>query len=184
MMQDFDFSKPWTRKKRNKFKGLVGMSRETFLDLYKDVEDYLPVGRSTNGKSLLPVERLMYFLKFFCKNELTVSAAYSNDVSAGALSENISIMVEALNPKSGPNFCKRHIYLPSTVKSQWEAMQFHEKYGFPPLVVGHIDGSHCDVRKYLLIFFCVHFFTQVFSNSVFLVKMMQRSFTTDITRPL
>ena len=166
MMQDFDFSKPWTRKKRNKFKGLVGMSRETFLALYEDVKDYLPVGRSTNGKSLLPVERLMYFLKYFCKNELTVCAAYSNDVSPGALSENIGIMVEALNPKCGPNFCKRHIYLPSTVKSQWEAMQFHEKYGFPPLVIGHVDGSHCDVsRVYSLLYFFSHFFLSLVCSS-------------------
>ena len=147
MLADFDFSKPWTPKKRNKFKGLMGMSRETFLALFDDVKDYLPIGRSTNGRNLLQIERLMYFLKSFAKNELSVSASYSNDVSTGALSENTAIVIEALNPKSGPNFCKKHIYLPSAEKGQWEAMQFHEKYGFPPLVYGCADGTHVDVSK-------------------------------------
>ena len=149
-MQDFDFSKPWSRKTRNKFKGLVGMSRETFLDLFEDIKDYIPIGRSTNGRNLLQIERLMYFLKFFCKNELTVSAAYSNDISAGASTGNIKIMIEALNPKTGPNFCKRHIYLPTTEKAQSEAVQFHERYGFPPLVIGCVDGSHVNVSSYFV----------------------------------
>ena len=145
--RDFPFTEEWSPKKKRKFFKLIGMTKETFLDLLEEVINYLPIGASTNGQSLTPLERMLYFLKFFRKCEIADNAAYSNDMSEGAVIENISIVIEALNPRAGPNFCKRHIFLPDTQKGQCEALQFMEMSGFPPLVIGAADGFHVQVRN-------------------------------------
>ena len=149
--RDFDFSQDWSPKKRRKFFKLIGCTRETFLDLHEETKEYLPLGASTNGMSITPMERLLYFLKFFRKSEVGDNAAYSNDMSEGAVIENNTIVIEALNPRNGPNFCKRHIFLPDTAKAQWEAVQFMETSGMPPLIVGAIDGFHVRVSVFLLL---------------------------------
>ena len=146
--RDFDFSEAsWPAKKRRKFFKLIGMTRETFLDLCDEVKDLLPLGASTNGMSITPIERMLYFIKFFRKSEIGDNAAYSNDMSEGAVVENNKIVIDALNPRHGPNFCKRHIFLPDTPKAQWEAVQFMEMSGMPPLVIGAADGFQVEVRN-------------------------------------
>ena len=133
------------KMRRSLFKRLFGMSRETFRALYNDIWEELPIGQSSNGKSLCPEERLAYCLYSMRSNGFNVFTAWANDIGEGTMSRNTSLLIDILNPRDGsdgaPCFVKRHIYLPSTEKSLQDRQNF-SVYGFPPLVMMLVDGMH------------------------------------------
>ena len=51
------------------FRRIFRMRRQTFQELLTDCGQFIPIGRSSNGKSLQPPERLLLFLKFLGSNE-------------------------------------------------------------------------------------------------------------------
>ena len=51
------------------FKRIFRMTRTTVESLLQEMAEFLPIGRSVNGKSLKPPERLLMFLKFLGSNE-------------------------------------------------------------------------------------------------------------------
>ena len=132
----------------NRHLRLFGMSRETFREFYDEVWELLPPGRSVNGYSLIPEERLYYFLHLVCGDEFELQSAWANDIGEGTVCNNLNIVIDALNPVIGDesSFVRRNIYLPNEEKARQDARNFSDMSGFCERVWSLADGTHCDVR--------------------------------------
>ena len=124
-------------------KRIFGMSKECFEKLHDDVKEELPIGRSNNGMSLNPEERLRYFLYKMRGNSFDFFDSFNQQIGVGTVNINTAKTVEVLSQPNG--FVSRHIYVPSAAKARRDAQLFSEIAGFPPIVWGTIDGSHIPV---------------------------------------
>ena len=124
-------------------KRIFGMSKECFEKLHDDVKEELPLGRSNNGKSLNPEERLRYFLYKMRGNSFDFFDSFNQKIGEGTVCQNTAKIIEVLGQPNG--FVTRHIFIPSTAKALRDAQIFSEIAGFPPIVWGTIDGCHIEV---------------------------------------
>jgi hypothetical protein len=60
------------------------MLPETFESLFQEVKEFLPIGRSTNGKNLLPQEKLLTFLWYAGSNSTFSHGEYAHEMSFGS----------------------------------------------------------------------------------------------------
>ena len=57
----------------------------TFNQLLDEVEGWFSPGRSNNGRSITPKERILIFLMFLASNSLGWISRYGHEMSAGAI---------------------------------------------------------------------------------------------------
>jgi hypothetical protein len=67
------------------FHNCFRMSKETFEKLLMEIEDELPIGSSSNGKSLTARERLLCFLWFVGGNSTLGQGEYAHSMSFGSV---------------------------------------------------------------------------------------------------
>ena len=120
------------------------MSKDTFNVFADQVRDRFNSPGSTNGKSILPEEKLLHFLFYFGRMDDSVSAAWSQNVSHTAMMNAVKEVIDILNPQDNQsiNFCDENIFLPSEDMARREALNFSAASGFPPLLWANADGSH------------------------------------------
>ena len=121
---------------------------DTFDAILTEIIDELPVGASSNGKSLAPVERLLIFLFFLAGNSLYWIKKYSHSASYGTIVNAIHQCLDACYKKLVPKF----ITLPTNEQAKVEAALFHEMSGFPPIIWSAI-GNYFDTHTILLTLF-------------------------------
>ena len=105
------------------------------------VAPHLPPGRSSNGMSITPEERLLVFLHWAGSGSTNLHGSYAHDMGEGSVYNCVDSVIEALYEHVAPN----HIVLPTEEQARREAELFTNKSNFPPIVWGAIDGTHVDV---------------------------------------
>ena len=124
------------------FKKLFRMPREIFKKLLEEYGQYLPPGLSTNGKSIMPSERLLAYLYFLGTNLQYYHSGTNHGLSEGGTAESISAVNEVLFNYLVPDYIRD----PTPAEAREEARLFGELADFPPIIWGSIDGTHCEVR--------------------------------------
>ena len=136
----------------SRFKSQFRMSKPTFERLYGELEPFIKVGRSVNGKSLLPKEKLLVFLYCMGSNCFVVHGGTALDVSEGTIMMCVNHIIEACYKGTNEQKCfiEREIYMPSREEAMQNAEEFLKKSknyppGFPPIFFGSLDGCHIPV---------------------------------------
>ena len=125
------------------FLGRFRVSKKAFHVLCDLIRDELPQGRSNNGRSLLPEERVLVFLFSAGTSISMFNAAYAHGMSEGTINNCINQVMKAIIKVVVP----KYITLPTSEEAHAEAKLFQERGNFPPkphepIVIGAIDGSH------------------------------------------
>ena len=117
------------------------MTRTTFKKFFALIKDDIDVGQSTNGKNILPIERVLIFFWWTraCSNPMHDSITH--DISDGSVHKSIDMVIDAIF-KHVPSL----IQLPSDEEAMREARLFQSKTGFPSIAWASIDGTHITVR--------------------------------------
>ncbi len=127
------------QKLRNsKIAHLCGFWLATFEIILAEVEDQLPPGLSTNGKSLSRRERLLVFLFFLAGNSLYWISTYGHWISHGTVVNVIHQCIQALYIRLVP----KYVRLPTEAEAKTEAMLFNEMSGFPPIIWSAIGTNN------------------------------------------
>ena len=122
------------------FQRIFGMTRSTFTKFFALIEDNIEVGQSTNGRNILPIERVLIFFWWTRACSSALHDAISHDVSEGTIWKSIDIVIDAIY-KVVPDLIK----LPTEEQALKEAKTYQSKNGFPPIAWGAIDGTHIPV---------------------------------------
>ena len=125
------------------FLGRFRVSKKAFHVLVDLIRDELPAGRSNNGRSLLPEERVLVFLFSAGTSISNFNAAYAHGMSEGTIHNCIDQVMKAICKIVVP----KYITLPTSEEAREEAKLFQERGNFPPkphepIVIGALDGSH------------------------------------------
>ena len=124
------------------FKKLFRMSPHIFKKLLEDYGHLLPPGLSTNGKSILPSERLLAYLYFLGTNLQYYHSGTNHGLSEGATAESISAVNEVLFNYLVPDYLK----VPSQEEAKAEAKLFGELAEFPEIIWGAIGKQYGNLR--------------------------------------
>ena len=129
-----------------RFQRFTGLTRPDFARLEQLVTPHLPQGLSTNGQSLLPVERLLVFLNWARTGCTNLQGAYNHGISEGSHSNCIDTVIDAMFD----NVVDQLIVLPDEQEARREADLFHQASGFqfPRIAFAAIDGTHVLVSTY------------------------------------
>ena len=124
------------------FKSAMRMTKATFLKLEDEILEFIPIGKSRNGKSLCPRERLMIFLWKMGANSYIPHDEVTWETSRGVLSQSIDIVQEAFfkDTRERKNFIQRNIYLPNEQEAWAEACEFNRRTSFPKIAFAAVDG--------------------------------------------
>ena len=119
------------------------VSKQTFNVLLELIRNKLKPGRSNNGKSVTPEERLLIFLFSAGSGISNFNAAYAHNCSEGVIHQSIDDVMKAIMSEVVP----KYICLPTPEEAAKEARLFQERSNFPPrphqpIVWGAIDGTH------------------------------------------
>ena len=118
------------------------MTKATFLKLEDEILEFIPIGKSKNGKSLCPRERLMIFLWKMGANSYIPHDEVTWETSRGVLSQSIDIVQKAFfkDTRERKNFIQRNIYLPNEQEAWAEACEFNRRTSFPKIAFAAVDG--------------------------------------------
>ncbi len=125
----------------NKLSTLLYFFAATFAVLLEEVQGWFSPGMSTNGKSLVPKERILVFLMFCAGNNLGWISRYGHEMSAGAVHSCIHTCITIFSRMLVP----RYVKLPTAEQSKKEALDFQRISTFPPIAWAAVDGSHIKV---------------------------------------
>ena len=78
------------------FQRIFGMTRSTFTKFFALIEDNIDVGQSTNGRNILPIERVLIFFWWTRACSSALHDAISHDVSEGTIWKSIDIVIDAI----------------------------------------------------------------------------------------
>ena len=136
-----------------RFKALFRMCRETFDALMTTLGPFIPAGRSNNGKSLLPIEKLLVFLYCMGSNSFVIHSGTNLDVSEGTVFNCVNQVLEACfkSEEGQKHFVDNEIYLPEEAEALDNGREFLKRSknfppNFPPMFFGSLDGCHIEVR--------------------------------------
>ena len=120
------------------------MTKETFLKLEDEVLEFIPIGKSRNGKSLCPRERLMIFLWKMGGNTYVRHDEVTWETSMGVISQSMNMVTKAfmMETRERKNFVDRNIYLPNEDEAWAEAVEFNRRTQFPKIVFASVDGEN------------------------------------------
>ena len=119
------------------FKSCFRMGRETFTKLLSEMEHHLPIGRSGNGRSIIPKERLLMFLFYAGGDIRHRHGAFSYNAGKSAVDENCRIVLEAIFN----NLVDKYICLPNYEEAKNESVLFSLRSGYPQIVAAALDGT-------------------------------------------
>ncbi len=113
----------------------------TFNLLLSEVEGWFSPGRSNNGRSISPKERILIFLMFLASNSLGWISRYGHEMSAGAVHGCIHTCINVFSRL----FVKKYVKLPTEDQAKHEALEFNRLSNWPPISWSAVDGSHIRV---------------------------------------
>ncbi len=119
--------------------------------LLEDVGPHLEGQGSTNGKSLLPCEKILIFLFFLAGNSLYRVKNYAHDIGYGTIVNTIHACIDVLYD----NFVGTYIKLPTEDQAKREAELFHSSSGFPKVIwsaLGRQNLTHALDNFHLICF--------------------------------
>ena len=126
------------------------MTKNIYLQLLEEIREFLPIGSSVNGKSLLPEEMLLMFLWYHTGNSFVRHDKRSHSCSHGSICKSNDLVIRAFHESTidRKNFVHRQVRLPTPTEALEEAHDFQQKSSFPPLrfrpiVFAAVDGTHC-----------------------------------------
>ena len=142
------------------FKSCFRMGRQTCAEFVVEMEPHLPIGRSGNGRSIIPKERLLMFLFYAGGDIRHRHGAFSFNAGKSAVDENCRIVLDAIFN----NLVKKYISLPNYEEGKNESVLFSSRSGYPQIVVAAADGTLIPVggsflptaSNALLLFFFIH----------------------------
>ncbi len=97
-----------------------------------EIGDHLEGQGSSNGKSLLPSEKVLIFLFFLGGNSLYRVKNYAHDIGYGTIVNAIRACINVVFD----NLVPKYIKLPTPAQAQYESELFHAASGFPKLIWG------------------------------------------------
>ena len=159
------------------------------MQLLEEIREFLPVGSSVNGKSLVPEEMLLIYLWYHTGNSFVRHDKRSHSCSHGSICKSIDLVIRAFHESTieRKNFVHRQVRLPTPEEALKEAMDFQEKSNFPPvpnnpIVFASVDGTHIKGMPLCTIFtviltFLRKYCTIMFSITVLFLKSGIDSFT-------
>ncbi len=109
-----------------------GFISETFDHLLEEVGSDLESQGSTNGKSLLPSEKILIFLFFLAGNSLYRVKNYAHDIGYSTIFNAIRSCIDVFYD----HFVEKYIKLPTEEQASHEADLFHSSSGFPKVIWG------------------------------------------------
>ena len=118
--------------------------------LVEELEPVIPLGRSNNGRSLLPKEKIMIFLCYSGSVESHLHVGDRLDCAEGTIKNCVNQVLEAFhapNPRyNGKSFVQEHISLPNSDEAIERGKTFLGKQPFPKTfsscIIAALDGMH------------------------------------------
>ncbi len=107
-----------------------GILSGTFELLMKEIRPYMEGPGSTNGKSLMPEEKVLLFLFFLAGNSLYRIKSYAHDIGIGTIVTAIKACTDIFYDNLVPKF----IRLPTEEQARHECELFHATSGFPKII--------------------------------------------------
>ena len=130
------------------------------------IESDIDVGESTNGKNILPIERVLMFFWWTRACSNPIHDSITHDISDGSVYKSIDMVIEAIF-KQVPSL----IQLPSEEEAFKEARLFQSRTGFPPIAWAAIDGTHITVRFPTISLFSLN--TLIFGTYKWIIASLQ-----------
>ena len=128
------------------FRELFRMTKRILELLLFKLEDHIPLGLSSNGKSVSPRLMLLIFLYYVTGDiparHLAVAAGVKKSKIRWICIQMVEIMIES-------GFLDEYIQLPTEDQGRYEAMLLTRRSGMPEIFTGAVDGSQIDVSNYL-----------------------------------
>ena len=112
---------------------------ETFDLLMDEVGPLLEGQGSSNGKSLLPREKVLIFLFFLAGNSLYRVKNYAHDIGHGTIFNAIKSCMTVIFDHLVP----RYIMLPTPEQALQESQLFHASSGFPKVIWAALGKKPC-----------------------------------------
>ena len=124
------------------FRELFRMTKRIFELLLFKLEDHIPLGLSSNGKSVSPRLMLLIFLYYVTGDiparHLAVAAGVKKSKIRWICIQMVEIMIES-------GFLDEYIQLPTEDQGRYETMLLTRRSGMPEIFTGAVDGSQIDV---------------------------------------
>ncbi len=95
-----------------------------------EVKPHLEGPGSTNGRSLVPEEKVLLFLFFLAGNSLYRIKSYAHDIGIGTIVNALKACIDVFHSHLVPRF----INLPTPQQAQYECDLFHATSGFPRII--------------------------------------------------
>lgn len=127
----------------SEFKSVFRMSRDCFWELVQKVAPFYDrQGMSTNGKSLIPAEKILIFLHWASGDIRSQFAVLTFNYSAGTIKQAVHETIDAMMK----SFVSEEISLPDENEARAEAALFKARSpGFPELAWCGLDGTHIGI---------------------------------------
>ena len=124
------------------FRELFRMTRHVFELLLFRLEDHIPLGLSSNGKSISPRLQLMIFLYYVTGDiparHLAVAAGVKKSKCRWICIQMVEIIIES-------GFLDEYFQLPTEEQGRYEAKLLTQRSGMPEIFTGAVDGTQIDV---------------------------------------
>ena len=122
------------------------------------MEPVIPLGRSNNGRNLLPKEKILIFLHCSAKYASNFDVGKHLHVGEGTVRNSFLQVLEALhapNPTyNGKSFVEEQIHLPGANEARARGEIFLERQpfpkAFPPCIIASLDGFHAKASSLVI----------------------------------